>query len=167
VIIHPVVLLEAAVVFFVDDDEAEVGVGEEEPGAGADDDARFTGGDCLPQAAALGAGQCGVPFDRRAAEAGLEAAEELARQCDFGKHNENLPALLQSTCNRLEVDFGLTGAGYAIEQSNGEVRSVYRGSKPFDGALLGCAEFDRRVQWFGARTALLRDRRFDETARSN
>ncbi len=53
-IVHAIVLLEARVVLFVDDDEAEIAIRQEQRRARADDDARFPRRGRAPHAAALG-----------------------------------------------------------------------------------------------------------------
>ena len=53
-------LFVAGVVFFVDDDEAELLDGGEDGGAGADDDARLTFANTVPLFAAFFRGEAGV-----------------------------------------------------------------------------------------------------------
>ena len=119
-VVDAVLLLEAGVVLLVDDDQAELAVGQEESGAGADDDTRLASGRRAPGACALARRQGRVPFHRRAAEAALEAVHELAGERDLGQHDERLPSLLEGARHGLEVDLGLAGAGDAVEQRDGE-----------------------------------------------
>ncbi len=162
-VVHAVFLLEAAVVLFVDDDETEFVVGQEQRRAGADHDAGFARRRGAPGPRALRRGERGMPLDRHAAEACREAVHELAGERDLRQHDERLTALLQRACHRLEVDCGLAGAGDAIEQRDGEgtvgcrAHGVHR-------ACLRIGEVDRGVRRIGAPETLLRDRHFDQAA---
>ena len=133
-VVHAVLLLEAGVVLLVDDDEAEIVEGQEQRRAGADDDARLARGRGAPGAAALGRRQRRMPFDRRAAEARLEAVHELAGERDLRQHDQRLPALLQRARHGLEIDLGLAGAGDAVEQRDGEARRIDGGAQRVHGA---------------------------------
>ena len=61
-----------------------------------------------------------MPFGGLGAEALLAAGDEMAGQRDFGHEHERLLALRQCGGDRLEIDFGLAGAGDAVEQRHGE-----------------------------------------------
>ena len=74
VVVDAVFLLEARLMRLVDDDQAELGVRQEQRRARADDDLRLAAGDRPPGAAALGRAQVGVPGDGGAAEARLRSA---------------------------------------------------------------------------------------------
>ncbi len=90
-ILDALLLLEARLMRLVDDDQAEVVIGEEESGAGADRDQRLTRRDSSPGAAALALAQAQVPGHRLAAEAGREALQEGLGERDFGEQDEHLP----------------------------------------------------------------------------
>ena len=120
VILDAVLLLEAGLVRLVDDDQAEVRIGQEQGRAGADHDLRLAAGDRPPGAAALRRAEVRMPGDRLAAEARLEALEERLGQRDLGKQHERLPALPERLGDRLEIDLGLARAGDAVEQEGGE-----------------------------------------------
>ena len=75
----------------VDDDEAEIGEGQEERRARPDHDARFAAGDGAPDALALALGEPRVPFGGPRAEARREAVEELRGQRDLRQQHQRLP----------------------------------------------------------------------------
>ena len=97
VILDAVFLLEAGLVGLVDDDQAELGIGQEQRRARADHDLRLAAGDPAPGAAPLRRAQVAVPGDGRAAEARLEALEERLGERDFGQQDQRLPALAQAS----------------------------------------------------------------------
>ena len=140
-IVHAVVLLEAGIVLFVDDDEAEIGVRQEQRRARTDHDTRFARRGPTPEASALGGRQRRVPFDGQAAEARLEAAHELAGERDLGQHDQRLPALLDRACDGLEINLRLAGARDAIEQRDGEIVPVDRRDERVHRARLVLGEF--------------------------
>ncbi len=111
-----VLLLVRSVVLLVDDDEPEVGEGQEQRRAGADDEPRLAGGDGRPGAAAGGLGHARVPLGRAGAEAGLDPVEELDRERDLRQEHQRLTALRQRLGDGLEVDLGLARAGDAVQQ---------------------------------------------------
>src|SRR3546814_16291001 len=68
VIMDAVLLLEARLVRLVDDDDAQLRIGQEKRRARTDDDLRIPAGDGMPRAAALGRTEATVPRDGLAAE---------------------------------------------------------------------------------------------------
>ena len=111
-----------------------------------------------------GAERRGVPFDRGAAEAALEAVHELAGEGDLGQHDQHLPALRHGSRHRLEVDLGLAGAGDPVEQRHREAALGGR-AKRVGGGLLRVAELDLGVGRVGNREAPLGNRYLDQHAR--
>ena len=79
VIVHAVLLLVGGVVLLIDDDQAEVGIGQKQRRARADDHRRFAGRHRRPGAGAQARRQLRMPFGRPHAEALGEAVEELRR----------------------------------------------------------------------------------------
>ena len=61
-----------------------------------------------------------MPFGWLGAEALLAAGDEMAGERDLGHEHQRLLALRERCGDRLEIDFGLAGAGDAVEQSHGE-----------------------------------------------
>ena len=115
-----VFLLEGGFVFLVDDDEAQIGEGEEEGGAGADDDGGGAVGDGAPGDAAGAGGEVAVPDGGGDAEAAGEAVEPLGAECNFGEEDEGLAAGGETLGDGFEVDFRLAGPGDAIEEGDAE-----------------------------------------------
>ena len=113
-------LLVARVVLFIDDDQAEIGEGEEEGRAGADHELRLVLGHGAPDAAAQGGRDARMPLGRARAETLLAAVDELTGECDLGHEHEHLPAARERRRDRLEIDFGLARAGDPVEQRHGE-----------------------------------------------
>ena len=150
VVAHAVVLLEADLVRFVDHDQAQPGIGQEQGGARADDDLRLPAGDRAPGAAALGRLERGMPDDRRRTEAILEPAEEGLGQRDLGQEDEDLPIRVERGGNRFEIGFGLARSGHAVEQEGREGRFVHRVHQPRRDRGLFRVEVHRRVTGPGA-----------------
>ncbi len=117
-----VLLLEAGFVRLVDDDDAEIGVRQEQGRARADDDLRIPARDGVPRAAALGRAQAAVPRHRLAAEARGEARQHRLGQRDLGQQDERLFPGLDRGGDGLHIDFGLARPGDAVEQQRLERR---------------------------------------------
>ena len=120
VILDAFFLLEARLMRLVDDDQAKVRIGQEQRGAGADGNLRLAAGNGPPRPAPLRRAEVAVPGDGCAAEASLEALQEGLGQRDLGQKDERLLPLPQAFGDRLEIDFGLAGAGHAVEQDRVE-----------------------------------------------
>ena len=116
VIAHAVLLLVGGVVLLIDDDQAEIGIGQKQRRARADDDRYFAFGDGPPGARAPARRQFRMPFRRPRAEARGEAVEELRGERDLRHQDQALPAAADRVRHRLEINFGLAGAGDAVEQ---------------------------------------------------
>ena len=121
-IMDAVLLLEARLMCFVDDDQAEIGIREEERRAGTDDDLRFPRGDAVPGAAAFDLAQPRMPRHRLATETRGEPRQHRFGQRDFGEQDERLLARLDRCGDRLHIDFGLSRSGHAVEQQRFEFR---------------------------------------------
>ena len=91
VIMRAVILLVGLVVLFIDDDETEIGIGQEQRRARADHDRRLACRDRRPIARAGARRQFGMPFQRPHAKALREAIEELAGQRDL-RHQDQRSA---------------------------------------------------------------------------
>ena len=117
VVAHAVLLLVGRVVLLIDDDQAEIGVRQEQRRARADHDRNFAVGDRLPGARALARRQLRMPFRRAHAEARGEAVEELRGERDL-RHQDRGSAgrARMRVRHRLEIDLGLARAGDAVEQ---------------------------------------------------
>jgi hypothetical protein len=111
-----VFLLEARFMRLVDDDQAEIGIGQEQRGACADRHQSLAARDCAPSAAPLRGAQSRVPRHGFAAETIVEAFEERLGQRNFREQDQNLPAFGDRLRHRLEIDFGLARPRHAVEQ---------------------------------------------------
>ena len=104
-IMRAFVLLVGLVVLFIDDDQAEIGIGQKQRRARADHDRRFARRDRGPVALPGARGQFGMPFQRPHAETPRKTVEELSGQRDLRHQDQRLPAaaddLRQPLRNRL------------------------------------------------------------------
>ena len=114
-----VLLFVSGLVFFVDEDEAEVGEGGEDGGAGPDDDFGDSLADAVPfvEAFALSEGRV-QDGDKLGglAEAGLEALHGLGGEGNFGQKDDDRFASGECGLGGLKVDFSFSGAGDAVEE---------------------------------------------------
>ena len=119
VVFRWVLLFVSGLVFFVDEDEAEIGEGGEDGGAGADDDFGDSLADAVPFVEAFALGEGGVQDGDEfggLAEAGLEALHGLGGEGDFGEKDDDGFSGFEGGLGGLEVDFGFAGAGDAVEE---------------------------------------------------
>jgi len=116
VIAHAILLLVGGIVFLIDNDQAEIGIRQEQSRACADNDTRFAIRHGAPGARALARRQFRMPGRRPCAEARGEAVEKLRGQRDLRHQDQALPAAADRVSHRLEIDLGLARAGDAVEQ---------------------------------------------------
>ena len=116
VVVRAVLLLVGGIVLFIDDDEAEVGVRQEQRRARADDHRHLVGRDRRPGARAFARRKLRVPFRRPRAETRGEAIEKLRGERDLRHQDQRLPLQPDVFRHRLEIDLRLAGAGDAVEQ---------------------------------------------------
>ena len=115
-----VLLLVGLVVLLIDDDEPEIGEGQEQGRAGADHKLRLVLRHRAPDPAALRRRQPRMPFGGPGAEALLAAGDELAGQRDLGHEHQRLLAAFETLGDGLEIDLRLARAGDAVEQGYGK-----------------------------------------------
>ena len=127
VIVHAVFLLVGGVMLFIDHDQTEIGVRQEQRRARADDDGDFALGDGFPGARAPARREFGMPLGRTRAETRGKAVEELRGERDLRHQDQALPAGADGVGHRLEINFGLARAGDAVEQRH-RVAAVWRRS---------------------------------------
>ena len=118
VVADAVLLLVGGVVLLIDDNQAKIGVGQEQRRAGADHDRNLAVGDGPPGARAPARRELRMPFRRPHAEAGGEAVEELGGQRDLRHQDQALPAASDHIRHRLEIDLGLARAGDTVDERN-------------------------------------------------
>ena len=107
-------LFEAAFVFFVDDDQAELARGREDGAAGANNDVDLPGRHAPPVGAALAVGEMAVQNGHLADVAAiLEALDGLRRQGDFRDKHDRFLALPDRLGDGAKVDLGFARAGHA------------------------------------------------------
>ena len=114
-----VFLFVGGLVFLVDKDEAEVGQGSEDGGARAHDHAGGAFADAMPFVEALPLSEGGVQDGDEfggLAEAGFEALHGLGGEGDLGEKDDDCFSRFQSRLGGLEIDFGFSGAGDAVEE---------------------------------------------------
>ena len=144
-------LLEARLMRLVDDDEAEIGIGQEQGGAGTDDDPRLTRRDRTPGAAPFALAQAAVPVNRNGTETFLEPLQKGFCQGDFRQQHQGLLAGADGRGDRLEIDLGLARSGDAVEQEGGEFMGTHRVRHVGRGRHLLIGQGRRRVGWVGLR----------------
>ncbi len=118
-------LLEGAVVLFVDHDERKLGQGREHRQARAENDAGIAACGSQPCRSAChvlepAVHQGKLGFGKRFPE----AAFELWRQADLGNQHERLPAAFQHARDEMEIDLGLAASGDAVQEHRREAAEV-------------------------------------------
>ena len=111
---------------FIDDDQPEIGVRQEQRRARADHDLHLVRRHRRPGARALARRQFRMPFRRAHAEARGEAVEELRGERDLRHQDQRLAAAPDGLRHRLEIDLGLARAGDAVEQRRRKSRLARR-----------------------------------------
>jgi hypothetical protein len=116
VVTHAVFLLVGGIVLFIDNNQAEIGVRQKQSRARADHDAHFAVGDGTPGARAQPRRQFGVPLRRPRTETRGKAVEKLRGQRNLRHQDQALPTAPDRVRHGLEIDFGLSRTGDAVEQ---------------------------------------------------
>ena len=109
-------LLVAAVLLFIQHDEAQTWEGREQRRARSHEHLQFPTARPPPRVVTLAFGHGAVPDAHFAGEAQHKAAHGLRREADLRHEDERLPALRQYALGGPQIDFGLAGAGHAEEQ---------------------------------------------------
>jgi hypothetical protein len=115
-----VFLLIGRVMLLIDDDQAEIGIGQEQRRARADHHLGLARRHRRPGARAFARRQLRMPFRRRRAEACAEAVERLRGERDLRHQNQRLPAALEIFRHRLVIDFRLARPCDAVDQRDGK-----------------------------------------------
>jgi len=143
VIAHAIFLLEAGLVRLVDDDQAKIGIRQEQRGARADDHPGAAVRKRPPVVLALGLFHTAVPGQRFGTEPGFKTIEKRLGQGDFRQQHQHLPVLPQGLGNGLEIDLGLARAGHAVEQKRLESRRAHGLDQHVADSVLVLAEINR------------------------
>ena len=112
-------LFVGVLVFFIDDDEAEILERREDCAARADDDAGAAGVELVPFVVPLAFGEMAVKNGdhiRVVGEAALEALDGLRSERDFRHENDRAFAAREGGADRLQINFRLAAAGDAVQE---------------------------------------------------
>ena len=128
VIMRAVLLLVGGVVLFIDHNESEIGVRQEQRRARADHHRHLVRRHRGPSACARARRQLRMPFRGPRAEAGGEAVERLRGERDLRHQDQCLPLVPDIFRDALEIDFGFARAGDAVEQRHRVTALIDRGA---------------------------------------
>ena len=154
VVAHAVLLFVGGVMLLIDDNEAEIGVGQKQRRARANHDGNFTIGNRAPGPRPPARRQLRMPFRRADAKAGRKSVKKLRRQRNFRHQDQRLPAVADRIGNRLEIDLSLARAGDAVEERDRVAAFGNCGSQFRRGGTLVVGEIglrEIRVGFFGDR----------------
>ncbi len=132
------VLFVRAVMFFIDDDQAQILKRQKQRRARSGHNARAAGMHFAIGAAAGFGREVGMPFGREHAEAFFKARHHRLGQRDFRQHHQNLRVRigLQSGGDRLHIDFRLARACDAVEQDGFKFSAAHGGAEHVGGCAL-------------------------------
>ena len=88
-----------------------------------------------------------MPHRRRHAEPRVEAVQPLRRQRDLRQQHQRLAALRHALGDGFEVDLGLAGPGYAVQQGDAEA-AAGDGAAQAARALSGNPATPWRTDWY-------------------
>ena len=120
VVQHLFFLFERPLMFLIHHDQAEIRIGQKQCGTRTDDQLRIPRSCRMPASATFGWSDPMVPLGRAGAKAGLDPVEECRGQGDLRQQHQCLASLCDAGGNGFHVDFGLAGAGDAINQRGRE-----------------------------------------------
>ena len=129
VVADTVVLLEAHFMRFIDNDQAQLGEGQEQRRARTDHHLRGPARHRPPSSASFGRFERGVPQHRRRAEAILEAFEEDFGQRNLWQQHQHLAPHRQRLGDGLEIGLGLARPRDPVEQEGRELGFANRLAK--------------------------------------
>jgi len=148
VVFGRVLLFIGGFVFLIDDDESGIFDGGEDGRAGPDDDAGFASSDAVPFVEAFALGKVRVEdggLIDEVVKAGFETLDGLRRESDFGNKDDDVFSEVEGGAGGLKVDFGLAGAGDAVEED----RSGFVGVEAFDDGLVNLGLFSVEGEGIG------------------
>src|SRR5262249_36292180 len=120
-----VLLLVGGIMFLIDDDQPEIGIGQKQRGACTDDDADAARRHRIPSASAQALRQLGVPLRGAHAEALREAVKERRGQGDLGDKHQRLFSTADDLADGLEINLRLASTGDAVEQGDAITATSY------------------------------------------
>ena len=121
--------------FFVEDDQPEVGHGSEDGAAGTDDDLDLAVGDALPFPVAVCVAEVAVEHGH-VFKSAAETADGLGGEADFGDEDDGLATEMDDLLDHLDVDLGFSTSGDAVDE-DGFVATVVEGVEDcVEGLLL-------------------------------
>ncbi len=108
-------LFERVFVFFIDDDQSQMGCGCKDGTAGPHNHRHGSAGDLFPMPMPLDVAQVAVQYGHRA-ETFAEPGDGLRRQADFRHQDDRLPAVTDHFPDGVHIDFGFAAAGDTLHQ---------------------------------------------------
>ena len=142
-IAHAVFLLEAGLVRLVDDDQAEIGVRQEQGRTRADNHLAVACRQRPPVSLALRLFHPTVPGEGLGTETRIKPVEKRFGQRNFGEQHQHLPVLAQRLGNCFEIDLCLARSGYAVEQKRFELCRAHSLDQYVADRFLIIAQIDR------------------------
>ena len=120
------VLFVRALVFLVDDDEAQVAKRREQGASRTDHHARRARPDEIPLVVTLALAHARVHDGNRVAETAAEAGNRLRGKRDLGHQNARRAALGKHKLDGLQIDLGFPRTGNAVDQDDIAASSIVR-----------------------------------------
>ena len=119
VVTEAILLFVSAVVFFINDDAAQVGKGCEHCRTCADQHLRLACAHRQPVVEACAIGQRGMGYGDLSGKPCCEPRRERLHQADFRHEQQHLPAVRAQALNPAQIDFGFARTGNAVKQGHG------------------------------------------------
>ncbi len=122
--------------FFVDDDQREIGNRREDRGTSADDHARVAALDAMPLLGALFVGERGVQDGNFVAEDLVQIGGDRRREADFRDEENGGASGFEHCAHAGEVDGGFARAGDAVQKDAGKLARVNGFAQSIQRSLL-------------------------------
>ena len=136
--------------FFVQDDQPQLGTGSKHRRAGADNHSGLAAADPFPLVVPLGHTQTAVEHSHAIPEPGSHQAKKLGGQSDFRHQKQGGFPAFQTFLNQADVHQGLAGAGDTVEQCHPGSRLFHLGGKSLIAALLLLIQHQGALNFRGA-----------------
>lgn len=141
VVAHTFVLLEGAVVFLIDEDQAQIFDGGEEGGASSNNDTDLSTSNATPLGSTLRGCELRVHNGEVFVEGGAQYADELRGERDFRQQNHGASAVAPCFTDGSDVDFGFPGSGHAVQEQGLGFLFCQGVCDRFDGVCLVFGEY--------------------------